>query len=99
MAQTSYSIVEARNQFTVLVRDVEKTAKPVEVTRRGKPVVVILSTEEYIRLMNNQPKRDFWTAYQQWRQKWHVDELGIDPDEIWGDVRDRTPVPDSDLWD
>ena len=98
MTQTTYSIVEARNQFTALVRDVEKTAKSVEVTRRGNPVVVILSTEEYKRLLDNQPKRDFWTAYQQWRQDWNVDQLDLDPDKIWGDVRDRTAAPDTDPW-
>ena len=28
-----------------------------------------------------------------------VDEgLDIDPDEIWGDVRDRTPAPDLPRW-
>lgn len=98
MAAKTYSIAEARDQFTALVRDVEKTAQSVEVTRRGQPVVVILSTEAYVRLLENQPKRDFWTAYQQWRQKWNVDELDIDPDKIWEDVRDRTPVPDTNPW-
>ncbi|MCP4360110.1 MAG: type II toxin-antitoxin system Phd/YefM family antitoxin [Chloroflexi bacterium] len=98
MTQTTYSIAEARNQFTALVRDVEKTARPIEVTRRGQPVVVILSTKEYVRLLANQPKHDFWAAYQQWRQNWNVDELDINPDEIWGDSRDRTPVKDTNPW-
>lgn len=98
MAQTTYSIAEARNQFTALIRNVENTAQSIEVTRRGHPVVVILSTEEYARLLDNQPKRDFWAAYQEWRKKWSIDELDIDPDEIWGNIRDRTPAPDTNLW-
>lgn len=95
---TSYSIAEARNQFAALIRDAEESKKPVQVTRRGQPVAVILSAEEYARLLANQSERNFWAAYQEWRQKWHVSDLDLDPDEIWGDVRDQTPAPDSDPW-
>jgi prevent-host-death family protein len=85
----SYSIAEARNQFAALVRDAEESNQPVQVTRRGQPVAVILSAQEYARLLANQPERGFWAAYQEWRQKWNVSELDLDPDEIWGDVRDH----------
>lgn len=95
---TSYSIAEARNQFAALVRDAEESNQPVQVTRRGQPVAVILSAEEYARLLANQPERDFWGGYQEWRQKWQVSELDMDPEKIWGDVRERTPVPDVDPW-
>lgn len=95
---TSYSIAEARNQFTALVRDAEENNQAVQVTRRGQPVAVILSAQEYARLLANQPERNFWAAYQEWRQKWNVSELDMDPDEIWGDVRDQTPALDSDPW-
>jgi prevent-host-death family protein len=94
----SYSIAEARNQFTALVRDAEERKKPIQVTRRGQPVVVILSTEEYDRLLANQPERDFWAAVEEWQQKWQVAKLDMDPEEIWRDVRDRTPAPDIDPW-
>jgi len=95
---TSYSIAEARNQFAALVRDAEESNQPVQVTRRGQPVAVILSAEEYARLLANQPERDFWAAYKEWRQKWQVSELDMDPEEIWGDVRERTLAPDIDPW-
>ena len=95
---TSYSIAKARNQFAALVRDAEESNQPVQVTRRGQPVAVILSAQEYARLLANQPERDFWAAYQEWRQKWHAAELDLDPDAIWGDVRDQTPAPNSDPW-
>lgn len=95
---TSYSIAEARDKFAALVRDAEESNQPVQVTRRGQPVAIILSTGEYARLLSNQPERDFWAAYQEWRQKWQLSELDIDPVEIWGDVRDRTPAPDTDPW-
>lgn len=95
---TTYSIAEARNQFTALVRDAEESNQPVQVTRRGQPVAVILSAEEYARLLANQLERDFWAAYEEWRQKWHVSELELEPEEIWADVRERTPAPDIDPW-
>ncbi|MBK7897298.1 MAG: type II toxin-antitoxin system Phd/YefM family antitoxin [Candidatus Promineifilaceae bacterium] len=95
---TTYSIAEARNQFAALVRDAEESKQPVQVTRHGQPVAVILSAEEYGRLLANQPSRNFWAAYQEWRQNWSTSELDINPDEIWGDVRDRTPAPESDPW-
>lgn len=94
----TYSIAEARNQFAALVRDAEESNQPVQVTRRGQPVAVILSAEEYARLLDNQPERNFRAAYQEWRQKWDVSELDIDPDEIWKDVREQTPTPDRDPW-
>jgi prevent-host-death family protein len=95
---TSYSIAEARDQFAALVRDAEESNQPVQVTRRGQPVAVILSAEEYARLLANQPERDFRAAYEEWRQKWHVSELDMDSEEIWGDVRERTPAADIDPW-
>jgi prevent-host-death family protein len=98
MTDTTYSIAEARNRFTAIIRDAEETNQPVQVTRRGEPVAVILSTAEYERLAARQPKPDFWAAYQAWRRQWDVDELDLDPDDIWGDVRDRTPAPDTNPW-
>jgi prevent-host-death family protein len=95
---TTYSIAEARDQFAALIRNAEENHQPVQVTRRGQPVAVILSAEEYTRLLANQPERNFWAAYQEWRQKWNVPELDMDPDEIWGDVREQTPALDKDPW-
>lgn len=95
---TTYSIAEARDQFASLVRNAEKSNQPVQVTRRGQTVAVIISAEEYARLLANQPERDFWSSYQEWRRKWNISELDIDPDAIWGNVRERTPAPDSDPW-
>ena len=95
---TTYSIAEARNQFAALIRQVEEGQTSVQVTRRGEPVAVILSQEEYTELLARPPRWDFWTAYQKWRQAWGIDEMDIDPDEVWGDVRDRRPVPDVNPW-
>lgn len=95
---TTYSIAEARNQFAALIRNAEENNQPVQVTRRGQPVAVILSAEEYERLLANQQKRSFWAACQDWRQKWNVSELDIDPNEVWGNVREKSPAPDNDPW-
>ena len=91
---TTYSIAEARNQFAALIHDAENHNKPVHVTRRGRLVAVILSLDEYNRLKGEGPKRDFWASYLAWREKWSVEELDLDPDDIWADVRDRTPPRD-----
>jgi prevent-host-death family protein len=95
---TTYSIAEARNQFAALIRQVQEGETAVRVTRRGEPVAVILSQQEYEALSARPPQKDFWTAYLEWREKWDVDNMDIDPDDIWGDIRDRTPVPDSNPW-
>ena len=42
---TTYSIAEARNQFADLIHKVEEKGEPVQVTRRGEPVAVILSKD------------------------------------------------------
>lgn len=92
----TYSITEARNQFATLIRNAEEKKQPVQVTRRGRPVAVILSTEAYARLVANQPQHNFWAAYQEWRQKWDASDLDIDPEVIWGDIREHAPAQDSD---
>jgi len=79
------SIAEARNRFTSLVRRVEKELA-VELTRRGKPVAVILSVEEYQRLMAQE--NGFWDAYQSYQEKIDLLALDIEPDELF--ERDQT---------
>ena len=45
----TYSIAEAKNNLSGLVHEAEK-GHPVRLTRRGKPVAVLMSTEHYDRL-------------------------------------------------
>lgn len=97
MTETTYSIAEARNQFAAIVRDAEETNQPVQVTRRGQPVAVILSAEEYAKLMANQPKRDFWQAYLAYKEKWQDETMDIE-DDIWKDVRDKSPGREENPW-
>ena len=78
-----YSVTEARDHFTSLIREVEQQAS-VELTRHGKPVAVLLSSQEYKRLTASRP--DFWEAYTAFRDQVNLQELDIEP-EIWADVR------------
>jgi prevent-host-death family protein len=85
------SIAEARDRFTQLLHEVEGGER-VEVTRRGRPVAVIVAAGDYERLA--QGRRSFSEAYRAWREKYRAEELGIDPDEVWGDARDPSPGRD-----
>jgi prevent-host-death family protein len=86
-----YSIAEARDNFTSVVHEAEEGTQ-VELTRRGKPVAVLIGVEDFERLSNKQPS--FWEAYQAFRRTHDLVEANIDPDEIWGDVRDPSPGRD-----
>ncbi|MBX3002175.1 MAG: type II toxin-antitoxin system Phd/YefM family antitoxin [Caldilineaceae bacterium] len=88
-----YSIAEARDQFTTLIRDVE-SEHPIEVTRRGQPVAVVLSIEEYRRLTAK--GQSFWEAYERFRATYDLDNDGIPEDEFPA-PRDRSPGREVDL--
>jgi prevent-host-death family protein len=93
----SYSIAEARNQFAALIRRVEEEEQMVQVTRRGEPVAIILSQEEYERLMAQRSKRDFLQAYREYQEMWQDVPMDIEGD-IWEGVRDKTPPREDNPW-
>jgi antitoxin Phd len=82
-----YSIAEARDNFAAIVRDVER-ASAIELTRRGKPVAVLISIAEYRRLLAG--KKNFWDAYSEFRDGIDLRGLGIEP-EIFEGLRDVSP--------
>ena len=88
----SYSIAEARNRFTSILRDAE-TGPPIEITRHGQTVAVILSWQEYLRLS---AKKDFWDSYNSFREVFDLSELAIEPEAFDG-VRDLSPGREVDL--
>ncbi len=51
-----FSIVEAKNKLPAIIHSVE-VGSAVELTRRGKPVDMVMSTAEYERLTH--PKEGF----------------------------------------
>ena len=65
----------------------------VELTRQGKTVAVVLSPDEYRRLAGPNdpvsPQDDLWLAL----KKWMVmhDREGTDLDDVFLDIRDRSP--------
>jgi hypothetical protein len=59
---------------------------------------VIRAIEHEIdRCQEQKPKKDFATALRKFREQMIADGIEIDPDEIWGDVRDRSPGRDVEL--
>ena len=82
-----YSIAEARNHLPEIVHDVERNG-PIEVTRRGKPVVVLLSIDEYRQL--TAPKAEFAEAFQAFRRRIESEGLEIPPEAFDG-LRDPSP--------
>ncbi len=88
----SYSIAEARNRFTFLLRDAE-TSAPIEITRHGEPVAVILSWREYLRLS---ARKDFWDSYNSFREVFDLAALQIEP-EIFEGLRDPSAGREIDL--
>ena len=88
------SIADARKHLPQLVRDAE-AGEPIELTRHGKRVAVIVSAGEYDRLASRRP--DFWEAYEEFRRTHDLEKLNLDPDEIFAGVRDRSPGRDPQL--
>ena len=91
--QDSYSIAEARDRFTALIRRVEQDTT-VELTRRGKPVAVIMSIQHYQQLQAG--KQGFWRAYEAFRARHDLQSLDIQP-EIFSDIRDTDPGREVEL--
>lgn len=91
--ETRYTIAEARDRFAALVHDVEDTSA-IALTRRGKPVAVLVSYDRYRRLIGAQP--GMWDRYQRFRERVDVAALGI-ADDVFDGVRDRSSGRDSTL--
>lgn len=81
-----YSVAEAKDRLSQLIHTAEADGA-VEITRRGKPVAMLVSVREYTRLKGRSV--GFWQALKVWsgaagRQVW------LDDDELRG-LRDRSP--------
>ncbi len=86
------SIADAKTQLTRLIHRAER-GEAVHITRRGKPVAVLLSEEEYARLRKGQAQPDFWNLINEMRadpafepSEWRKDDV-----DAW---RDRRPTRD-----
>jgi antitoxin Phd len=83
----SYSVAEARNRFAEILHDLERFPR-VEATRRGRPVAVLISIEEYERLQGR--GRSFWGAYSAFREALDLPALTIEP-AVFEGVRETSP--------
>lgn len=64
--EKTFSIAEAKDHLSSLVHAAE-TGEPVTLTRRGKPVAVLISEHAYQQLSGQQ--NNFWQALQSFRQQ------------------------------
>jgi prevent-host-death family protein len=82
-----YSIASARDNLASIVHDLE-SIDSVEITRRGEPVAILLSKSHYDRL--TACKTGFWEAYTQFIKEVNLVDLKIDPDDVFGNIRDQS---------
>ena len=88
------SIADARRSLPGLVREVE-SGKAVELTRRGEPVAVLIGRRQYMRLISRY--RRFSEAYGEFTRGFALEELAIEPDEVFAGVRDQARGREIDL--
>ncbi len=85
---SQYSIAEAKNGLPKLVREAE-AGHDIQLTRRGKPVAVVVGTRRYEKLTTS--RSSFWESYQRFRREHDLARLDLDPAEIFDGVRDPSP--------
>jgi prevent-host-death family protein len=85
MAQR-YSVAEARVKLSTIVDEVE-AGQEVQLTRRGKPVAVVLSLREFERLRRK--RGNFGGAYEAFVQKHALSASGLERN-FAASVRDRS---------
>lgn len=81
---SEFSIAEARRK---LVREAEN-GRAVRITRRGKPVALLIGQWEFERLVSG--RRDFVEAYEEFSKSRDLEDLNIDPDEVFRDSHDES---------
>ncbi len=82
----SLSIAEARHDLAAVVHQLEHQPR-IQLTRRGKPVAVLLSVREYNRLTTQ--TRSFWDTYATFAESVNLQDLEIEP-QVFEGVRDRS---------
>ena len=87
----TYSIAEAKDQLSSVVRAAEMSG-PVELTRRGRPVAVVVEHATFRRMSESRP--NFWDVVLETREALEAEPIDLDPDEIFAGVEDRSPAKD-----
>lgn len=79
------SIAAARSNLPQLVREAE-SGEPIELTRRGESVAVLIGRKQYERLATR--SRRFSEAWSEFTSEVELSDLAIDPDQIFNNLRD-----------
>ena len=88
-----YSISQARAQLPTIL-DQTEAGLEIQLTRRGKPVAVVVPIEEYQRLRAG--RTSFGEAYRKFLEDHSLEELGLD-DDFASQLRDKSPGRDVNL--
>jgi antitoxin (DNA-binding transcriptional repressor) of toxin-antitoxin stability system len=72
-----------------------ESGKAVELTRRGEPVAVLIGRRQYERL--TMKYRGFSEAYREYTQEVDLEELAINPDELFAGAREDSHGREVDL--
>lgn len=88
------SIAEARSNLPQLIREAE-AGKVVELTRHGEGVAVLIGRKQYDHLVSG--RRSFADAWADFAREVDLEALRIDPDAVFGDVRDDSAGRDPEL--
>jgi prevent-host-death family protein len=83
----AYSVAEARTHLADILDEVE-AGTAVQLTRRGRPVAVVLSSQQYQDLRSK--RSNFGDAYRLFLGRYVPGEIGVDAD-FFDSLRDREP--------
>jgi prevent-host-death family protein len=83
---SQYSIAEARSRLPTIVDEAEAGGE-IELTRRGKPVAVVVSSQAFERLRGG--RRHFGDTYRAFLERHSLKEIGLD-DNLATTTRDKT---------
>jgi prevent-host-death family protein len=78
---TENSIADAKNHLTRLIHQAE-AGEPVHITRRGKPVAVLLFAREYARMRQQLEGRGFWSLVEEMRAEPGFTAVDLTPEEV-----------------
>lgn len=89
-----HSVADARRNLPSLIRAAED-GDTVEISRRGVSVAVLISSKRFAQLGPKRPS--FMDAYRAFARKTDLAALALDPDEIFGGIRDVAPGREVEL--
>jgi len=81
-----YSIAEARSNLPTIV-DQAEAGQEIELTRRGKPVAVVVSLRELERLRTDRPR--FGDAYRSFLERYSLDDVGLE-ENFFDSIREKS---------